>query len=141
MLAELALATLMVLYTVLVHGIGLVALSRILRLEVREEKEHHVSLFSIRAFAFLIALVLGLFILHGIEIWSYGLLYLALDALPDLRSSIYFSTITYATIGYDDEGFHPAWQVLAAIEGINGVILLGWSTAFFVAVMGRMMRR
>ena len=26
---------------------------------------------------------------------------------------------------------------LGAIEGANGVILLGWSTAFFVAIVGR----
>ena len=30
--------------------------------------------------------------------------------------------------------------MVAAIEGVNGVVLLGWSTAFFVTVVARMGR-
>jgi len=30
-----------------------------------------------------------------------------------------------------------SWRVLGAIEGANGVILLGWSTAFFVSIVSR----
>ncbi len=29
------------------------------------------------------------------------------------------------------------WRILGAIEGVNGVILLGWSTAFFVSVVSQ----
>jgi len=49
--------------------------------------------------------------------------------------------MTYATIGYGDEGFDRGWILLAAIEGVNGILLLGWSTAFFVTVMARLGRR
>jgi len=90
---------------------------------------------------FTFALVMGLFAIHGVEIWLYALLYWLTGALPDLHISVYFSTITYATIGYDDEGLERAWQLVAAIEGINGILLLGWSTAFFVSLMARMGRR
>ncbi len=31
----------------------------------------------------------------------------------------------------------PAWRVVGAIESANGIILLGWSTAFFIAIVGR----
>ncbi len=46
-----------------------------------------------------------------------------------------------ARSGYDDEGLHKTWQMVAAIEGINEIILLGWSTAFFVRVIGRLGRQ
>ena len=59
------------------------------------------------------------------------------NALPDLESALYFSTSSYATIGYGDLVLPRGWRVLGAIEGANGVILLGWSTAFFVAIVGR----
>jgi len=59
-------------------------------------------------------------------------------ALPDFRESLYFSTISYATIGYSDEAIVREWRMVAALEGILGVILLGWSTAFFVRVLGRL---
>lgn len=141
MLTELLLATVMVVYTVVLHGVGLLLLTRLLRIELHAEVEHQVTSLSLRALAFTIVLVLGLFVVHGLEIWSYAALYLQLGAVANLRSAVYFSTITYAAIGYDDYALSPDWQILAAIEGINGVLLLGWSTGFFVTGVTRLMRR
>jgi Ion channel len=141
MLVSLIVATLMVVLTVLIHGIGIFILARLLRLEAREEASADIHPMSVRGIAVTLLLVLGLFLLHGIEIWAYGLLFLGIGALPNLAEAIYFSTITYSTIGYDDDGFDSAWQMVAAIEGVSGVILLGWSTAFFVTVVARMGRR
>lgn len=141
MITQLAIATCMVLLTVSIHGGGLLMLTRLLRLERREEHEERFSPASPRGIAFTFALVIGLFAIHGLEIWLYALLYLFSGALPDLHTAVYFSTITYGTIGYDDEGVAKAWQLVAAIEGINGVLLLGWSTAFFVSIIARLGRR
>ena len=141
MVSELLVGTLLVILTVLIHGSGIYALGRFLRVEAREEAEENIHPMSLRGISVTLSLVLGLFVLHGIEIWTYGLAYLVLDALPNLREAVYFSTITYSTTGYDDESIAKAWQMVAAIEGINGVILLGWSTAFFVTVVARMGRR
>lgn len=140
MFEQLFVSALMVLLTVLIHGIGIFALARFLRIEAREEAEDHIHPMSLRGISVTLSLVLGLFVLHGIEIWAYAFVYLLLDALPTLSDAIYFSTITYATTGYDDEGFAEAWRMVAAIEGVNGIILLGWSTAFFVTVVARMGR-
>lgn len=127
----------MVVITVLIHGIGLFGLSRALRVEAEDEKRFQIDLVSIRGLGFTLMLVLSLFALHGLEIWAYGFLYLTVGALPNILDSVYFSTITYGTIGYDDEGLAHGWKMVAAIEGINGIILLGWSTAFFVTVVQR----
>jgi len=51
---------------------------------------------------------------------------------------VYFSIQTYAAIGFGDNLLDPNWHMFAAIEGVNGVILLGWSTAFFVTSMRRL---
>ena len=144
MLAQLAIATAMVLLTVAVHAAGLLALGRLMHAEVREDRAEHdgdTLTGSIRGMFFTLTLVVGLFILHGAEIWLYAFLYLVADALRGLEHAVYFSTITYATIGYDDEGLAKSWRLVAAIEGINGVILLGWSTAFFVTMVSRFGRR
>lgn len=140
MIVELLVAMLMVLLTVLIHGAGIYGLARALRLEAREEAAWHIHPISPRGMAITLALVVGLIVLHGIEIWTYAVLYLAVDAIHMLREAVYFSTITYATIGYDDEIIAPSWKLVAAIEGVNGVILMGWSTAFFVRVVARMGR-
>ena len=140
MLAELALATIMVTLTVLIHAAGLYALSRLLRLETREETDEHIHALSRRGLTATLAVILGLFALHGIEIWSYALLYLAIGSVDGLREAVYFSTITYGAIGYSDAAMAPGWRLVSAIEGINGIILIGWSTAFFVTLIARMRR-
>ena len=142
MLLELAVATMMVLITVIIHGGGLVALGRILRLESHQEHISHLPPFSTRSLLFTLALVLCLFTLHGIEIWLYAFLYDFLGAIQGgLRHAVYFSTITYGAIGYDDSAMAERWRLVSAIEGINGIILIGWSTAFFVTLAARMRRR
>lgn len=141
MIAELALATVMVLLTVSIHGTGLYTLSRLLRLEEREEAEEHVHPLSRRGIAATLIVILGLFVLHGIEIWLYAFLYLGIGSVEGFREAIYFSTITYGAIGYSDAAMAESWRLVSAIEGINGIILIGWSTAFFVTLGARMRRR
>jgi Ion channel len=138
---ELVLSTLMVLVTVAIHGIGLILLSKLLRTEAYEENIRHVPAFSMRSLFFTQVLVLSLFVLHGIEIWLYGFVYVLIGAIPDLATAVYFSTISYAAIGYTDVHIATEWRLVGAIEGINGLLLLGWSTAFFVAVVTRLGRR
>ncbi len=138
MLIQLFVATVMVLYTVSVHGAGLAVLSRFLRLESRLEIRRHVPALSVRSLGVTLMLVLALFALHGIEIWSYAAFYLWQGAVKDLETAVYFSTIAYGAIGFGDVAINSSWRLVGAIEGVNGVLLLGWSTAFFVTVVTRL---
>lgn len=140
MVRELMLATVMVTATVLVHGMGLIMLARLLRLEARAEASTHMHPASIRGMAALLFLVLSLTALHGVEIWLYAFLYLWLGAIAELREAVYFSTITYGAIGYSDDIMAPNWRLVSAIEGINGIIMIGWSTAFLIRTVGLLRR-
>lgn len=141
MLAELAVSTVMVVTTVAIHAIGLHFLASLLGLEEREEAREHVHPLSLRGMAATMIVILGLFALHGLEIWLYAFLYLGIGSVDGLREAVYFSTITYGAIGYSDVAMAEHWRLVSAIEGINGIILIGWSTAFFVTLMGRMRRQ
>jgi hypothetical protein len=138
MISQLLLATVMVLITVLMHGAGIAGLARMLRFDPSSVEAHHH--FSTRHAIMILAIVLALFTLHGIEIWLYAGLYLLLDAVADFETALYFSTITYAGIGFDDADMAKRWRLVSAIEGVNGILLLGWSTAFFVTVVARLRR-
>lgn len=140
MIDDLVVSTIMVLVTVAFHGAGLVALGKVLRIEAREETSRHLSAFSPRTLGFIWSLVLALFVLHGIEIWAYAFVYVLLGAVNDIATGVYFSTISYAAIGYSDVHIRPEWRLVGAIEGINGLLLLGWSTAFFVPLVARLGR-
>jgi hypothetical protein len=135
MLLELLVATAMVCVTVLIHGWGLSLLGRVVDLE--RDGARPIRWGSPQAVGFAMAMALGLFILHGAEIWLYAALYHLLGAVTDLREAVYFSTITYGAIGYSDHAIDENWKLLGAIEGINGILLIGWSTASFVTFMAK----
>lgn len=141
LLIELAVATVMVLMTVAIHGAGLMVLGRALVAHDAQRGDPRLNPLSVDGLVVAVILVLGLFLLHGVEIWLYALLFHELGAVPDLHEAVYFSTISYGAIGYGDSSIRIDWKLLGAIEGINGAILLGWSVAFFVTVMGRMLPR
>jgi hypothetical protein len=131
---ELAVASTMVAFTVALHLGGLTALLSLLR---RHRVRSGDAGAIVRDGLGILLAAFGLFLLHSVEIWSYAVLYWSMSAIADFESALYFSTSTYATIGYGDVVLAPGWRVLGAIEGANGVILLGWSTAFFVAIVSR----
>lgn len=132
---QLAFASATVACTVILHLVGLAALLAILR--------HHRHVSNRLAAAFLNAAAIlagafGLFALHSVEIWIWAGIYLWIGLFPDLEQALYFSTSTYVTIGYGDVILPPASRIFGAIEGANGIILIGWSTAFFFSVVDRL---
>ena len=59
------------------------------------------------------------------------------DALPTLDDAVYFSLVTFTTLGYGDITLDEKWRVLAAFEAANGIIMFGWTTAIIVAFAHR----
>ena len=76
--------------------------------------------------------------LHLIEITVWALFYLWQDALPEFQSALYFSAVTYTTTGYGDLVLPKEWQLVGAVEALTGILMCGWSTAFFFAIVSRM---
>ena len=141
LLIELTLSTVLVVATAMFHGFGLLVIGRSLRALDRGRSEAELNPLSMPGAAFSSAVVLGLLVVSGIEIWFYALVYLAIGATAALPESVYFSTITYAAIGFSDTSLAAPWRLVGAIEGINGVLLLGWSVAFLVAELQRVRHR
>jgi len=75
---------------------------------------------------------------HLIEIAIWAGFYYWKEALPSFETSFYFSSVTYATIGYGDIVLPQPWRVLAAMEGLTGILMCGWSGAFFFAAVNRL---
>ena len=103
----------MVLITVVLHGAGLLALGRLLEMRDRSKSHARVSPVSIEGALVAVLATLGLLILHGIEIWLYAVLYRGIGAIETLRDAVYFSTVTYASIGFSDTVITPEWSFWA----------------------------
>ena len=99
LLTQLLVATAMVGASILAHLAGLAALMALMRVHGRRTNGFTGLLDQVGA---IVGVAFGLFALHTIEIWAYALLYRLMNATPDLETALYFSTVTYATIGYGD---------------------------------------
>lgn len=94
------------------------------------------------AYSWLLARIAGVTVLaHLLEIALWAGFYAWQKALPSLEASFYFSSVTYATIGYGDVVLPETWRLLAAIEGLTGILMCGWSAAFFFAVVSNLYTR
>jgi voltage-gated potassium channel len=65
-----------------------------------------------------------IFAIHTAEIWLYALLYVLLGALGSFEVALYFSTITYSSVGYGDVRLGHEWRILGAIKGATGILMI-----------------
>ena len=135
MIGNLALTTFMVGLTVIIHFAGLLGLMWWLRARGHRFRAHESA---VGQGAVLVCVVLGLVAIHTLEIWLYAVVYRMIGALADFESALYFSTTSFTTLGYGDIVLEKGWRLMGAIEGANGLLLFGWSTAFLLSVVGRM---
>jgi hypothetical protein len=135
---QLFVASLLILLVTLMHGFGVVLVTKLLRLEDTHLRAHRLDF---RAFGILTSMALSLFLLHALEIALFGFFYLAVGAIDSLEEALYFSASSYATLGHPDIPFPDHWRLLGAIEGLAGFLLIGWSTAVFVTDMNKLLRK
>jgi hypothetical protein len=135
LLQNLALASLMVALTVTIHFFGLLALLHLLRRRGHRFKAHESVLGQGGLILFV---VFGIFAIHTLEIWLYAMVFQALGEFPSFETALYFSTVTFASLGYGDVQMSQNWRLFGSIEAANGMILFAWSTAFLLSVMGRL---
>jgi hypothetical protein len=119
--------------SVVVHMTGMVALFRwVLRAHVLLPARFWMQTWL------LIRVAWALTFMHLVEITVWALFLWWRDCLPDFESALYFSSVTYATVGYGDIVLPDAWRLLGPIEGLTGILMCGLSTAFFFAVVARL---
>lgn len=126
---NLALGTLMILLTVAIHTFGLIMVTRVMRWIIANVRlqGHRSRLLAMNT------VVLGVFAVLTTEVWLWAGCYWVIGFLDDFPTALYFSVSTFSTLGYGDVLPHPEWRLLGGLEGIDGFLLIGWSTAYLVA--------
>jgi hypothetical protein len=76
-------------------------------------------------------------LLHLAEIGVWAGFYVWRDVFPDLQTAFYFSAVTYTTTGYGDLVLSEEWRLLGGVEALTGILMCGWSTGFFMALVSR----
>jgi voltage-gated potassium channel len=74
-------------------------------------------------------------ILHHLEAALWASVYIGLGILDEWDTAVYFSFVTMTTVGYGDVTLTGDWRLLAALQGMNGMLLSGLSAAFLFAIL------
>jgi len=129
----------LIVFTVVLHAYGLGLLNRgvTARLGGREGLRHHwsASSFLIGTTALLVT------VLHAAEAYVWATAFRLLGALADMKSAMLFSLNAMTSYGHEDLHLVPRWQMLGAVEALNGLILFGLTTAFLFTVLNRAWQR
>ncbi len=125
----------MMVLTVMLHTVGVVYwLERMgTRIEYLDSINEHVHLFR-----GVWTTALALLVLHITEAVLWALLYMVLPAhagLKNFHDAVYFSMVTFTTLGYGAVTVTEPWQVLAGAEGMVGIVVFGLTTALLYAVI------
>jgi voltage-gated potassium channel len=120
---------------VVIHTAGIVGLIVWFRAYSPRFVENHkfVAMTSILMIA-----IVGIFLVHTAEIWLWAGLYMWLGEFVDIERALYFSTVTFTSLGYGDITLQESWQLLSGFEAANGIILFGVSTAFLFGAIRRL---
>ena len=125
----------LVLLMTIMHSLGLVGISRLLKLDAKRLQQHE---FNLRAIMLLATLGLCVFVLHIAEIVVFALFYLIVGSLHTMEEALYYSSSAYATLGWTAAYFPTDWRLVGALEALIGFVLIGWSTAFMVNTTRRL---
>jgi hypothetical protein len=74
-------------------------------------------------------------ILHGLEGIMWAITYRLLGASPDNRSAMLYSLEAITSYGHADIHLAPRWEMMGALEALNGWILFGLTTAFLFNII------
>jgi len=116
-----------------VLGLGLINESVVRRLENVMDRRHYMARFAV-AMSFTILLATGL---HGFEAALWAAAYVALGALPDVKHAMLYSLSALTSYGHANVFLAPHWQLMGALEALNGMLLFGLTTAFLFATIQR----
>jgi hypothetical protein len=83
-------------------------------------------------------IVMLMFLAALLEVLAWAVTYLVLNAIQGLEKALYFSMVTFTTLGYGEIVLDEQWRLLSSFEAANGIIMFGWSTAIVITAVQRL---
>ena len=135
MLVNIIIGVLVIGLTILIHGYGTIYWIKLIR---KKYKKKTTKSLSKKIVWILIYSAIFLLSLNFVEAIIWGFTYYLLPGITEFESiekAIYFSLVTFTTLGYGDITINSANRMLAGFEAMNGVLLLGWTTAMMFSLL------
>jgi ion channel len=83
----------------------------------------------------MVGTVVILMLAHVAEVLVWSLAYSVADVAPEGTDLLYFAFVNYTTLGYGDVVPAERWRLIGPITALNGVLMIGWSTAVIFEVL------
>ena len=84
----------------------------------------------------MLVLVIGNFL--QIALWAG--LFMYLGEFADFGTAAYYSAVNFSTLGYGDIVMSEQYRVLGPMQAVNGVLMIGVSTAVVMAALQRALK-
>jgi hypothetical protein len=97
----------------------------------------HKFIASIRP---LIVAMLAMLAANFIQVTLWGLVFLWLEEFTELYEAIYHSAVNFSSLGYGDVVMSKDRKLLGPLEAINGVIMLGMTSAALMVILQQLIR-
>ena len=135
-------------WLVVLSAIGIVGICVVLHYEVLSLSNRYLPVLSHRRRPRVLILICIVLVAHIAEIWLFGTGYYLLAGnralgglvgLPtaDLPDFVYFSAMTYTTVGFGDAVPVGAIRFLAGVEALTGFVMITWSASYTFLEMQR----
>ena len=131
MLLNITIATFMILLTTAIHTGGMILALKALRSHGGHFKQKLQQLHI----CWVGGIVLLMVLVSLVEVLVWAVTYLALNAIQGFERALYFSMVTYTTLGFGDIVLDERWRLLTSIQAANGLIMFGWTTAIVIATV------
>src|SRR3984893_14361361 len=134
---EASAAAVLVTLTLLLQCAGMAALISFAKPSLAPDD---LRLGPLRSALLMVRLMTAFIVLHIVEILLWAAFYRWL-CFPLWESAFYFSTSSYATVGYGDVILPQMWRTLGPVESIIVVLICGLSAGFLFAIVSRLVDR
>lgn len=128
MAINILLSFILIILTCLLHTIA----TRIILSHFRRRGSHISNLLKLLRIDFVVIVIIA-FTFTEVFLWA-GLYYIK-DIFMNIEEAVYFSLVTFTTVGFGDIVLTEKYRLLAAFEAANGVLIFGWSTALLLAAL------
>jgi len=129
-----------------VLALSLVTATVMIHYEILRGASRLIPCLSIPPRRRILAIIAGALVAHLAEIWLYAFVYFLMNAQLSLGSIagefgggafdyFYFSISSFTTLGIGDVYPQGHLRVIAGIEALNGLVLIGWSASFTYLAM------
>ena len=125
----------LILSTVIIHviGLGLFNVKMVRLLTAVKDRPHFIYVFALG----IGGTAIWATFLHAVEAGIWALAYWLLGALPDGETAIVYSLGAITTYGHAQLFLTDDCRLLGALEALNGIILIGMTTALIYGLIQR----